>query len=386
MKILFWSDSYPPRLGGIEKMSHLLAHGLARRGHLVQVMASQDMDEGLPEHSKEGEVKVCRLPLLDSLEQENVVLLAANLRKIAAIKQKFQPEIVHLFALRATCFFHLSTMAPALPAATVVTMHDATGGLRGGQGTLLGSLFEQAKEVTFVSGALRQEVLEVLPELSLRSKTIHNALSFENIPAPVSRKDMSKPVFFAAGRMSPEKGFDVLLDAFRVVLERMPEAKLVLAGTGPGEQELRAQAERLGLVKYVEFLGWLPDQPLRIQMSEADIVIVPSRTETFGLVALEAAQLGKPVVASNTGGLPEIVDDGVTGLLVPPGEARTLTAAMLCLAQSPEQCRTMGLAAHARALECFNPEDMLDAYEQVYVRAVQSGADHARSGRQRLER
>src|SRR5262249_2652934 len=124
----------------------------------------------------------------------------------------------------------------------------------------------------------------------------------------------------AIGRLAPEKGFDVLIEAFRLIHARQPEARLILAGSGLEEASLRALAAPLQ--KALIFAGHLTEIVLLLQT--ADIVVIPSRQEGQGIVALEAMAARKPVVASRVGGLIETIEDGKTGVLVPPEDPAAL--------------------------------------------------------------
>jgi glycosyltransferase involved in cell wall biosynthesis len=163
------------------------------------------------------------------------------------------------------------------------------------------------------------------------------------------------PRLVAIGRMIPIKGFDVLLRAFAEARTEVPELTLELAGAGP-----LSFAPQDG----VTFLGRVsPVQPV---LERNAIVVVPSRGEGFGMVALEAAERGRAAIVSNVGGLPEIVADGETGLVVPPADASALAASIVTLARDPERVRQMGAAARGRAVAQFSLEAAVEGVERVY--------------------
>jgi glycogen(starch) synthase len=147
-----------------------------------------------------------------------------------------------------------------------------------------------------------------------------------------------------------------------------------MAGDGPARPSLERQAHDLGIASRVDFLGRVPDVPAT--MNAATFVLMPSRwEETFGLVALEAALLGRPVVATRVGALPEVVRDGETGLIVEREDDAGLGAAMASLLADPDRTRRMGRAARERALATFGLERSLDAYEALYQRFARRGAN-----------
>ena len=165
------------------------------------------------------------------------------------------------------------------------------------------------------------------------------------------------------GRLIPVKGHSVLLEAFAAARRELPELSLALAGTGPLEAELRARAG-----PGVEFLGHV--SPVEPELERAAIVVVPSLGEGFGMVALEAMERGRPVVASAVGGLPEIVRDGETGLLVPSGDVGALAEAILALARDPERARAYGAAGRRRAVEEFGAERCVERVDALYRAAL----------------
>jgi len=179
------------------------------------------------------------------------------------------------------------------------------------------------------------------------------------------------PLIGVSGRLIEQKGVDVLLDAFPSVVERHPGAHLVVMGDGPLRGKLTERAARLGLDACVTFAGWIPDA--RRAMAACDVMVMPSRWEGFGLAALEAMIAARPLVASDVDALPEIVQHGVSGLLVAPGNRSALAAAIDSLLDRPAWAASLGGAARQRALECFSVERMAAATCALYGE-IASGA------------
>jgi glycosyltransferase involved in cell wall biosynthesis len=160
------------------------------------------------------------------------------------------------------------------------------------------------------------------------------------------------------------KGQTFLLRAWPAVLEGEPRALLLLAGDGPDEGALTAQAAALGLGRSVRFLGFRQDVPSLLACAE--VLVLPSLNEGFGMVLVEAMAMGKPVVASAVGGVPEVVLDGQAGLLIPPADPRALAAAILRLLADPRAARRMGEAGRERARESFSRKAFLQAHRDLY--------------------
>ncbi|MDX6474536.1 MAG: hypothetical protein QOH95_47, partial [Gaiellaceae bacterium] len=163
----------------------------------------------------------------------------------------------------------------------------------------------------------------------------------------------------AVGRLIPIKGFDLLLHAFAAARAEVPELTLELAGAGPLDAELRATAP-----EGVTFLGRVA--PAQEVYERNAIVVVPSRGEGFGMVALEAAERARAAIVSDVGGLPEIVADGETGIVVPAGDVDALARAIVVLARDGELVRQYGHAARRRALDEFSAGAAADGVEAVY--------------------
>jgi glycosyltransferase involved in cell wall biosynthesis len=174
----------------------------------------------------------------------------------------------------------------------------------------------------------------------------------------------AEPRFLCVGRLIPIKGHVVLLRAFRRVLDERPDARLDIAGRGVLERGLKDLARELGLVAAVRFLGHV--SPIRQSIERSLAVVVPSLGEGFGMVALEAMERGRPVIASSIGGLDDLVRDGVTGMLVRAGAAEPLAQAMLALANDPGRATAMGRAGRVRAIESFPEDRCTERTEEVY--------------------
>ncbi len=181
------------------------------------------------------------------------------------------------------------------------------------------------------------------------------------------------PRLAIVGRLIPIKGHDVLLGALAVAREQVPDLALEIAGEGQLEPELRATVARLGLDDAVTFLGRVA--PVAPVLERAEVVVVPSFGEGFGMVALEAMERGRPVIASAVGGLSEIVEDGRTGILVPSGDVDALAEAIVELASDAARAAAMGSAGRARALDEFSQERCTERIEALYGAALAAAGD-----------
>jgi glycosyltransferase involved in cell wall biosynthesis len=183
---------------------------------------------------------------------------------------------------------------------------------------------------------------------------------------------VGRPLLLVPGRLHPEKGQSFLFRALPVIRRSVPSAPIVLvAGAGSFEAAYRAEVRSVGCDDIVRFLGFRTDLP--DLMAAADLVVLPSVAEAFGLVMAEALYLGIPVVATRTGGIPEIIEDGVDGVLVPPADADALANAIVQLLSNPEVLRRLAGAGHDSVRARFGFEKMIRAYEDLYENLLDSG-------------
>jgi glycosyltransferase involved in cell wall biosynthesis len=176
-----------------------------------------------------------------------------------------------------------------------------------------------------------------------------------------------EPRLLCIGRLIPIKGHLVLFRALAQARARVPGVKLDIAGRGPLEPALKAYARELGVGDAVRFLGFVA--PVQAAVENSAIVVVPSLGEGFGMVALEAMERARPVIASSVGGLPEIVADGETGLVVAPSDVEALADAIVELAGDLLRSEAMGVAGRERALTEFTPDRCVERIEALYAPA-----------------
>lgn len=173
-------------------------------------------------------------------------------------------------------------------------------------------------------------------------------------------------VIGTVGYLARSKGHRYLLEATALLVREEPHLGLVIAGDGALRAELEAQAAALGIAAQVRFTGFRRD--ILALMQGFEIFVFSSYLEGLGTAMLDAMALGKPVVATHIGGIPEVVQDGVTGLLVPPCDPRALTDAVRYLLQHPEQGERFGAAGRKRVEQHFTVEQMACGTLQVYER------------------
>src|SRR5579884_3484842 len=198
---------------------------------------------------------------------------------------------------------------------------------------------------------------------------VHYGIDPDGEPKPY---DGGTPRLLCVGRLIPIKGHIVLLRAFAEARRELPDLQLDIAGRGQLEPALRALARELAIEDAAHFLGHV--SPIQSAIERSAVVVVPSMGEGFGMVALEAMERARPVIAAEIGGLGELVRDGETGVLVPAGEAEPLRDAILRVAGDLELARAMGEAGRRRALSRFLQTFCTERTELLYEDALARAA------------
>ncbi len=352
-------------ISGAENHLLLLLPGLAARGFDVSAVMLHEGEPGAEEFAARLE--------LDGVPVERVRLARAMdpraFGRILRRARRERPDILHTHLVHAD--FH------GLPAGRIARVPGLVSTKHGFNAFRDGKAFAAADR-TIASLADVQIAISAGLAGYLGEKEGFDPGSFEVVhygiegglqPPPLP----GAPRLAIVGRLIPIKGHDVLFRALAVARERLRDLTLEIAGEGPLEAELRATVARLGLDDAVSFLGRVaPAAPV---LERARVVVVPSFGEGFGMVALEAMERGRPVIASAVGGLPEIVDDGRTGILVPPGDAGALAEAIVELAADRARAAEVGGAGRTRALAEFSQERCTARTEAVYGAALAAAGE-----------
>ena len=218
-----------------------------------------------------------------------------------------------------------------------------------------------------VEGAPREKVHAVLNGIDFDRAKVSGPDARQRVRREFAADESHLLVTIA--RLHPEKGHHYLFEALGEVRRRVNRpVRLLVAGTGPFDSAYREEVRALGCEDIVSFLGFRKDAPDLI--AAADLVILPSVAEAFGLVLTEALYLGTPVVATRVGGIPEIVDDGVDGVLVPPADSCALARAIIDMLNDPDRRRMMAGGGREKVLNKFRFEDMVRSYETIYDKAI----------------
>ena len=173
-------------------------------------------------------------------------------------------------------------------------------------------------------------------------------------------------MIFACRQLFPRKGIRFLIQAVAELRPKHPEIRLIIAGDGFERPELEALADTLKIRDITTFLGWVANRDLPQYFRSCAVSVIPSLEEGFGIPAAEAMGCEAPVVASDAGGLPEVVEDGVTGFVVPKGNAAALAGAIDKLLSDPVMRERMGKAGRQRAVARFDWMRAAERFEELY--------------------
>lgn len=233
-------------------------------------------------------------------------------------------------------------------------------------------LLERLSRIVTVSDYMKRELISKKGVASERIRVIPNGVDLDNYGNMATRESAlselgaSKEnlVVGFVGRLHHLKGVDLLIDAAAAVKKRLPRVEFVFVGDGPEDETLKELAAEHGVSDIVRFAGYRRDA-WRL-MPAFDVVVLPSRDEAQSISLLEAMACGKPVVAARVGGIPEVVDDRVTGLLFPRENVSMLAKTLIDLLDDPQRRAIMGAAGRQRVRERFSQEEMLQKTLALY--------------------
>lgn len=364
MKVLFWAEHFYPYVGGIETFGEQLMLRLQKKGFEFGVVTS--LMSNCPEFEEWQGIKIHRFPLRPGFEG-NILAFKKSLEGIRRVKESFQPQLTHLNTSGPSFFYHYQTRQVG-PHPTLFTFHCYAPN-RNKENSMFDKMLGQCDWISSVAKDPLESYLKNYPEFRPRSSVIYNGLKDpEQAPSPLS---FDPPSLVSLGRLVREKGLDLSIRAFAHLRKEFPQLSYQIIGTGSEEPSLKVLAQELNLGSSIQFLGYLSDREVVKILNRSSIMVVPSRhLECFGLVALQAMQLGRPVVGAASGGMVEVIEDGKTGWIVPQENVEALTKKVGQLLRNPEIAKQFGEAGYHRAQNLFTLNKMTDAYEDLFRRLI----------------
>jgi N-acetyl-alpha-D-glucosaminyl L-malate synthase BshA len=365
-----------PTYGGSGAVATELGLELARRGHEVHFITydSPFRLRGYAErvYFHQVETRMGRYPLFDHFPY---TLALASKQHEVAMREGLDILHVHYAIPHATTAFLAREMLRGERDVRVITTLHGTDITLVGQESSFYAItkfsIERSDAVTAVSTYLRDETYRAFGCVSCDLKVIPNFVNLNEYQPgePTGRLGLAPDAHKLITHVSNFREVKRVKDVVRVFarVHRAMPATLVMIGDGPERVDAENEARELGVSQDVKFLGRLDSVASLLQAS--DLFVLPSQTESFGLAALEAMACGSPVVATRAGGLPEVVDDGVNGILEPVGSVEAMGRRAVELLRDPERHAAMRGAAIAKARE-FSADRIVPRYESLYEEVI----------------
>lgn len=358
MKIAIIVSQFPPKtVDGTEIATYFMAETLGRRGHEVHVITS--LDEGLPEESYEKGFYIHRIRLIKIRIFGGIFFWLAIIKKIWEI----DPELVHAQSLLCGI--------PALISKKMLKIPYAVWGQ--GSDVYIPDRIIKLSSKTVIKNAdsaiaLTEDMKKVMVDIFDRDiAVVANGVKLEvNAEEPPLQKvaGPEKRILFV-GRLHPVKGVRYLIQAMALVHEKSPDTKLIIVGAGDERYCLEDLTDHLRIKEYVDFVGKVPHERIGDYLSHADIFVLSSLSESFGIVLLEAMVYGLPIVATRVGGIPEIIENGVNGFLVNPGDPQKMADKILQLLTDEKLAAKMSNNNQQKVTQ-YNWEEIVIKLEKLY--------------------
>jgi glycogen synthase len=399
MRILMVSWEYPPVVvGGLGRHVHHLSTALAAAGHEVVVLSrrpsgtdpsthpsSDDINEGVRviaaahdphEFTFGNDMMAWTLAMGHAMVRAGLSLTAGLSLSNGRSEHAWCPDVVHahdwLVAHPAI------TLSEFYDIPMVSTIHATEAGRH--SGWISGSLSRQVHAVESwlvresdslitCSASMSDEIAELFGPGLAEITMIPNGIDADRWPFATRRPRAGPPELVYVGRLEYEKGVHDAIAALPRVRRAHPGTTLTIAGAGTQQDWLVKQARKHRVRKATTFVGRLDHAGLLALLHRADVAVLPSHYEPFGLVALEAAAAGAPLVTSNIGGLGEAVIDGETGLSCPPRDVPQLASAVCAALDDPAATQRRARAARKRLTSDFEWHTVADETAQVYLAA-----------------
>src|SRR3984885_12467095 len=366
-----------PTYGGSGVVATELGMELAARGHDVHFISyAPPVRLTASEHITFHEVEISNYPLFDPAP--SALTLAVKMLEVAESARLDLLHVHYAIPHSVSAMLARSMAAPRrLP--FITTLHGTDITLVGNDRSFLPITrfsIEQSDGVTCISNYLKKKTIA---EFDIK-RPIEVIPNFVNCDIYCRREDLGlraqwapngEPILMHLSNFRPVKRVTDVVEIFDLVRGRMP-AKLVLIGDGPDRGAVEWTIRRKGLSKDVFLLG--KQDRVYEKLGVADLFLLPSDLESFGLAALEAMACEVPVIATNVGGLPEVVEHGVDGYLVEPGDVKRAGAYAIEILSRADRGREMGHTARLNAKQKFCANDVIPQYERYYQRVLESAA------------
>lgn len=392
MRVLMFSWEYPPKnVGGLARHVYDLTKELADQGEEIFLLTCAA--EGAPEEETINNITVFRVNTLNLPSQDFVTwVLQLNfslVEKAIEIEERYGPfDLVHahdwLVAFAARTIKHAKNIP--LVATIHATEYGRNQGLHNDLQRYISDvewwLTYESWKVIVCSRYMKSELQNIFQLPENKIEIVPNGVDingFKAIDPSFDRKNYAsdgEKIIFFVGRLVTEKGLNVLLDAVPKILHYCPEAKFVIAGTGPSEAYLKTKAHMINISGKIYFTGYIDDKTRNGLYQNSHVAVFPSTYEPFGIVALEGMAAETPVVVTDVGGFSEVVEHGVDGLKAYPGNPNSLADNIIHLLKCPEFASEIKQRAYEKVETYFSWSKIAWKTRQVYRRVEEEAMNN----------
>jgi len=368
-KILFYTDT--PIHGGAERHMLLLARNLNKEKYQVALICSKykQLDLWCKEWASYG-FSVHRIKVVHKHDPR-------TLGQMKQIMNREKPDLLHIHLWNPGACRYAFSAVNTKTTKILSTEHDPFP-LTGLKNSFKKNCLKKTDFTIAVSDANREMLLKLYPQVKNKISTVHNGIDLEEFRRPLihfanqhkllirQKLFNARPqdfVIISVAALHERKGLKYLLEAFAKVAEKKENAKLAIVGEGPERKNLEKLIKNLGIDNKVVLTGVQSD--IAKLLKSANLFVLPSIKEAFGLAVVEAMDAGIPIIGSNTGGIPEIIENGKTGLLVEPRDAQGLADKILELIESPPLCQKLTYVA-SHEVKKFDVMQMVKKTEKIY--------------------
>jgi glycogen(starch) synthase len=370
MRILCWSELFWPYIGGAEVFAARMLSAWSARGYEPVVVTAHDW-LSLPDDDTYNGTPIFRFPFRTAIKARDIESIHALRHRVADLVRRLRPDLYFLNGVGPSALFLEAARAAHRAPLLAQLNQEVLGSQFERTGSVLGRVLSGADWVVSVSREALDHAHTVVPEIARRCSMIPYGIALPELaPTPLP---FAPPVVLCLGRLVPYKGFDVAVQALARLRGRVPALRVLIAGDGECRADLEQQVADGGLAAVTTFLGWVEPEDVPTVLNRATVVVMPSRREGLPLVGLQASAMARPIVATRAGGLPEIVVDGATGLLIDKDDVGGLAEAVASLLEHPADATRMGTAGRERCRTHFSWERCVDAYDTLCTRLTEFG-------------
>lgn len=370
MKLLLFTYEFPPQIGGIGKYCYELAKGIHKAGYEIIVLTSRcSTDNSIRLKSP---FKILEIPIL-GINKLDIAIGCLYLIYFLLTCRPNHILVTHgtsvqIFSILVVLFYFTNKFSVILYGSDIIRETQAKY-----KKWLFYKLCKSCKNIFVISNFTKKLLMEKIDIPAEKVKILYAGINVDFFSAPPDREKISllkkrlsisdQKVILTLARLDPRKGQDVVITSLPTVIRRIPNVKYVIAGSGYDEPRLRNLVKKYHLENYVVFAGQIGDEDVASFYDMCDIFVMLSRAEKdtvegFGISFLEAAARSKPVIGGNHGGVPEVVIDGETGLLVNPCNVAEVANAITKLLSDDGLAEKLGKKGRERVFNYFTSETM----------------------------